>query len=141
MRNMGIAIKKNEIWFAVVDGSNKELSEIRYSGKENYRFDSAKLAMDFYNIFLELITKYNPEKVVYKLSLDINMQQVPYLHYSLGILNLICLQKGIHIQERSTRWITANKRKRIKEFVDRFSNNMKNEEQTAALIAWYELGD
>ena len=96
--------------------------------------------MDFYNMFLELITKYKPERVVYKLSLEITMQQVPYLHYSLGILNLVCLQHGIFIRERSIRWITASKKAKILEFERYFANeNYKNEKMEASLIAWYEL--
>ena len=140
MRCLGIAIKKNEIWYSVLDGSEKNTAFIFETGKENYRADSLTLMMDFYNMFLELITKYKPERVVYKLSLEITMQQVPYLHYSLGILNLVCLQHGIFIRERSIRWITASKKAKILEFERYFANeNYKNEKMEASLIAWYEL--
>lgn len=140
MRCLGIAIKKNEIWYSVVEGSNMEVADIVCTGKQIFRWDSPKLIMDFNNIFVELITKYQPDKVVYKLSLDVTMQQIPYMHYSLGVLNLICMQKGVFIRERSSRWITANKKAKIINFSNHFvDKNYKNEKLAAALMAWYEL--
>ena len=98
--------------------------------------------MDFYNIFTELITKYKPNVVSYKLSLDLKMPQIPYMHFSLGVLNYVCLERGISTIERSSRWITANKGAKIKNFNEHFPDkNYKNEEQAAALIAWYGIGE
>ena len=140
MRCLGIAIKKNEIWYAVVEGTSMDLAEVIDTGKHIYRSEDPKLIMEFNNIFVELITKYHPDRVVYKLSLDVTMQQIPYMHYSLGVLNLICLQRGIFIRERSSRWITANKKAKINSFVSNFNDkNFKNEELAASLMAWYEM--
>lgn len=142
MKCLGVAIKKNEIWYSEVEGTSMKNAMILESGKQNYRADSPTLMLDFNNIFIELITKFRPDIVSYKLSLDIKMQQIPYLHYSLGILNLICLQNGISIVERSNRWITANKRAKIVNFETYFTNKVyKNEELAASLIAWYEIGE
>lgn len=140
MRCLGIAIKKNEVWFSVVDGYTMDSAIIYETGKLNYRTESLSLMMDFSNIFLELITKYNPDNVAYKLYLDVTMIQIPYMHYSLGVLNLVCLQHGIEPRERTNRWITAGKKAKIERFETFFSNRkFKHEEMEASLVAWYEL--
>lgn len=140
MKCLGIAIKKNEIWYSVVEGIQMDDAVIFETGKQNYRSESQSLMMDFYNIFIELISKFKPDKVVYKLYLDANMQQIPYMHYSLGVLNLVCLQNGIQVKERSNRWITAGKKGKIVKFENFFSKKkFANEERVASLIAWFEL--
>lgn len=142
MKCLGIAIKKNEVWFSLVEGSSKELANIVCVNKQAFKADSQKLMLDFHNIFFELISKYNPDRVAYKVSLDTNKQQIPYMHYSLGILNLICLQKGISTTERTNMWITAGKKAKINLFNEHFKEaNYKNEALAASLIAWYELGE
>jgi len=107
MKSLGLAIKKNEIWYSVIEGESMDSSCIIETGKQNFRAESQGLMLDFYNIFLELITKYKPDSISYKLSLDIKMGQIPYLHYSLGVLNLLCMQQAIPVIERSSKWITA----------------------------------
>ena len=139
---MGIAIKKNEIVYVIVDGDSKKDAIINKIAKQNFRAESDTLMMDFCNIFVEIITKYKPDRVAYKLYLDTKMQQIPYMHYSLGILNLVCLQKGIKTQERSSQWITAGRKKKISEFEEYFGENkMNSDEIAAALVAWNELGE
>ena len=92
--------------------------------------------------FIELVTKYRPDRVAYKLYLDTTMQQIPYMHYSLGILNLVCLQQGVEVSERSSKWITAGKKAKIERFEKFFSpQKFKNEEMAATLVAWYALED
>lgn len=142
MRCLGIAIKKNEVWFSAVDGTEMENAVIYDTGKQMFRAESQTLMTDFYNIFVELITKYKPTKICYKLSLEIQMKQISYLHFSLGVLNLLCLQNNIESIERSNRWITAGKRKKIGEFQEYFNNvSFKNEQLEATLVAWYGLGE
>ena len=142
MRCLGLVIKKNEIWYSVVEGEKMESAVLHETGKQNYRTTSQTLMLDFSNIFLELITKYNPHKVVYKLSLDIKMEQIPYLHYSLGILELLCTQKGIPVRGRSSKWISAGKKIKIVKCEDFFaSKKFKPDEKAATIIAWYELGE
>lgn len=142
MRCLGIAIRKNEICYSVVDGDKMDTAQITEIGKQNYRSESSTLMMDFSNIFIELITKYNPDRVAYKLYLEATMQQIPYMHYSLGILNLVCLQRDVKVNERSNRWITAGKKAKIKRFENYFSTHKYKEDEIAAsLIAWFELED
>lgn len=142
MKCLGIAIYKNELWYSIIDGTKMNTAVIIETGKQNFRSDSKTqlLMMDFCNIFNELIVKFKPDHVVYKLSLDASMQQIPYMHYSLGVLNLVCNQNGVESIERSNRWITANKKSKIIKFESYFSERKyKNEEMAASLIAWFEL--
>lgn len=60
MRCLGIAIKKNEIYYAVVEGERMGTAFLYDIGKQNYRFDSPTLMLDFQNIFVELLTRYKP---------------------------------------------------------------------------------
>ena len=131
-----------EIWYSFIEGTDRNVAIISETGKQNYRPESNTLMMDFNNIFTELITKFTPNVISYKLSLDINIKQIPYMHYSIGVLNLLCLQKGIAINERSSRWITANKRSKIQLFEQHFPNcSYKNEELASSVIAWFALGE
>ena len=70
------------------------------------------------------------------------MSQIPYLHYSLGVLNLLCMQQTIPVIERSSKWITAGKRAKIINFEGAFPNaNYKNEELASSVVAWYGIGE
>lgn len=142
MKSLGVAIKKGEIWYSFIEGTDREVAIISETGKQNYRPESNTLMMDFNNIFTELITKFTPDVVSYKLSLDITMKQIPYMHYSLGVLNLLCLQKGVAIKERSSRWIIANKKSKIQLFEQHFPDcGYKNEELASSVMAWFALGE
>lgn len=142
MKSLGLAIKKNEIWYSVIEGESMDNSCIIETGKQNFRAESQGLMLDFYNIFLELVTKYKPDCISYKLSLDIKMSQIPYLHYSLGVLNLLCMQQAIPVIERSSKWITAGKKAKIINFEGMFPDaGYKNEELASSVIAWYGIGE
>lgn len=142
MRYLGIAIKKNELWYSVVDGTQMETAQIYETGKQVFRVESETLMTDFNNIFFELLVKYKPQKVICKVSLDVNIYQIPYLHCSIGVLNLICLQNGVEFQTRSSKWITANKRGKIDRVKNFFQGKQfKDDEMAATLIAWYALGE
>lgn len=70
------------------------------------------------------------------------MNQIPYMHYSLGVLNLLCMQHGIPVLERSSKWITAGKRAKIINFEEMFQSvGYKNEQLAASVIAWYGIGE
>lgn len=43
MRSLGLAIKKNEIWFSVVEGESMGTSNIVETGKQNFRAESQRL--------------------------------------------------------------------------------------------------
>lgn len=144
MKCLGIAIKKNEIWYSLVEGADKKSSIILNSGKQNFQSsDSAKeLMVKFLNIFTELITRYEPDIISYKLSLNVDMSQIPYMHFSLGVLNLLCMQEKLPVIERSNKWITAKNKEKIIQCQTHFSDKKFKtlEEKQATLIAWWEIG-
>ena len=37
MKSLGIAIKKNELWYSVVDGSNMESAVLLETGKQSFQ--------------------------------------------------------------------------------------------------------
>lgn len=144
MKILGISIKKNEIWYSVVSGMTKQDAIVEETGKQNFNADLPvqSLMMNFSNIFAELIIKFNPERIAYKLFLDTVKDQIPYMHYSLGVLNLVCKQQNVQTTERTSKWITAGKRAKIVKFNEYFKDNKyKSDEMAATLIAWFELGD
>lgn len=142
MRILGISIKKNELWYAVVEGSQMDDATIIDIGKQNFRNESATLMLDFHNLFNELISKYKPDRVAHKLSLDIKLNQIPYLHFPFGVLHLICSQKGVGINSRSTSWISAGSNKKTNRFYNHFTQKKFNQDELhSALVAWYELGE
>ena len=144
MISLGIAIKKNELWYSVVDGSNMDSAVLLETGKQSFQIGAhtGRLMMNFHNIFTELITKFHPDTIVYKLSLNVNMKQIPYMHFSIGVLHLLCIQKNIAVTERSNQWITAGKRVKIINCTEHFSDMRfrTDEEMQATLIAWFEIG-
>lgn len=142
MKILGIAIKKNEIWYSIVSGIKMEDAIVIETGKQFFKADSTiqSLMMEFSNIYAELIVKFKPDRIAYKLYLDANKNQIPYMHYSLGVLNLVSMQSGVETTERTGNWIAAGKKAKIIKFNDYFKeHNYKNEELAATLIAWYEL--
>ncbi|WP_337399602.1 hypothetical protein [Congzhengia sp.] len=144
MKVLGIVIKKNEIWYSVVSGTEMNNAVVVDTGKHVFRAESSvqTLMMDFSNIYAELILKFKPERIAYKLFLEAVMNQIPYMHYSLGVLNLVSKQNGIETTERTNKWITAGKKSKINKFNEYFKDHSyKNEELAATLIAWFELGD
>lgn len=144
MKCLGIAIKKNQLWYSVVSGDKMSSSIIIETGKQNFRADSStqSLMMDFNNIFTELLMKYKPDSVAYKMSLNVDKKQTPYMHYSLGILNLVCNQKNVDAVERTNAWITAGKKSKIAKFEEYFyDRKFTKEEMEASLVAWYNIGE
>lgn len=142
MRCLGFAIKKGEIWYAVLDGDKKTNSQIIFTGKHLFRAESCDtdLMMDFYNLFDEILTQYCPDKIAYKLHLESNLKQIPYMHYSLGVLNYLCKLKMKPTASRSGKWITAAKNKKINECIQYFNTeNLKNDKLAAVLVAWHEF--
>ena len=115
MKVVGIAIKKNEIWYSVVSGTEMNNAVVLDTGEHFFRAESSvqTLMMDFSNIYAELILKFKPERIAYKLFLEAVMNQIPYMHYSLGVLNLVSKQNGIETTERTNKWITAEKNQRL----------------------------
>ncbi|MEG2410142.1 MAG: hypothetical protein RSA96_04305 [Erysipelotrichaceae bacterium] len=144
MKALGIAIKKNEICFAILDGSLKSDAVITLVEKHSFRAGQplSDLMMCFYNLFTEVIDKNCPDKIACKVHLDSKKDQIPYMHYPIGVLAYICKLKNIALQERTGAWITGGKKKKMIECMDKFKEaDLKTEKLAAVLIAWFEYGD
>ena len=135
MKSLGIVIKKNEVFYSVIEGDNTELSEIKATGKEKFNFESNSLMSDFNCIFIQLLTKYSPDIVSYKLSIDVNLKNISYLHYPIGILKLLCENRSIEIKERTSQWITIKHKIKISNFQKAFPNcGYKNDQLMSAVV-------
>lgn len=141
MKSLGIVIKKNEVFYTIIEGDNADSSEIKDVGKEIFNCESTTLMSDFNCIFIQLLSKYSPDIVSYKLSHDVKLNNISYLHYSIGVLKLLCEKRAIQIIERSSQWITAKHKFKISNFQNAFPNcSYKNDQLLSAVVAWYGIG-
>lgn len=144
MKSLGVAIKKNEIWYTLIEGESVANATIIVNKKHNFQSETndAQLMQVFYNLFYEIITELNPDTVACKLSLNAALKQIPYMHFSIGILAYLCNQKNIPFTTRSSSWISAGKRKREIYCSSKFpQQGLTNEKLQSAVIALYQLGE
>lgn len=144
MKSLGFAIKKNEIWYTLIEGEKIDDANIIVVKKHNFQSETnvSQLMQSFYNLFYEIITELQPDTVVCKLSLNADLKQIPYMHFSIGVLAYLCNQKNIPFLTRSTSWISAGKRKRELFCCSKFSQqNLTNEKLHSTVIALYQLGE
>lgn len=141
MRNIGISISKNVLYATIMTGDNKSNAIIEKIETFNFQSESKQLMTDFSNIFTELITKFKPDSIGYKLFLSSKKDQIKYMVYSLGILELLCEEKNIKIQERTNSWITAAKKKRIIEYCNKFGEHKEDTQLQSSIIAWNQFGE
>ncbi|MEG0546327.1 MAG: hypothetical protein RR552_03970 [Oscillospiraceae bacterium] len=144
MKSLGIAIKKNEIWFAILEGGSKSNAVIISIVKHSFRAGQPlpELMLYFYNLFAEIIEENNPDKIACKVHLGSKKDQIPYMHYPIGVLAYICKLKNIPLEERTGAWIVGGKKKKINQCMDKFADaDLKAEKLAAVLVAWFEYGD
>ena len=144
MRAVGFAIKKGELWFSVIDGTTKQDATIVATGKHLFQTNCTgeDLSLNFYNMFSEIISQYNPSSIACKVHLNSSLEQIPYMHCPLGLLMYICKIKNVPVTMRSGSWITAGKKKKIQLCQEHFSDEkLSAEKLTAVLVAWYQFGD
>lgn len=142
MRSIGLAIKKNELWLAVLDGSSRQDASIFALKKELFNADSniQELMLHFFNLFTEIITKYKPDSVAYKAHLDSKLNQIHYMQFPLGLLNYICKINNIQTTLRSGSWISAGKKTKQIECTNFFNDHdLKAEKLAAVLVAWHQF--
>lgn len=142
MRAIGFAIKKNELWFSVLDGTCKNDAAILCIERQffNADLDPQELMVYFHNLFTEILEKYSPNSVAYKAHLDSNLAQIPYMLFPLGILNYVCKIKNIPTTLRSGTWISAGKKAKQIECVSYFlSHELKYEKLYATIVAWHQF--
>ena len=142
MKHIGFVVKKNELWYAVLDGTNKADSKIEHCGKHNFQAtqDITDLMLCFYNLFVEIIIQYTPDTVAYKVHLDSKLDKISYMHCSLGVLAYVCKLHNVSATPRSGTWITAGKKKKLQQCIEKFpESDLKAEKLAATLIAWFQF--
>lgn len=142
MRVIGFAIKKSELWFSVLDGNDRTDANIVHIDKMFFNPDMTcqELMLHFNNIFLEIIDRFTPNLVSYKVHLNSDLSQLEYMQFPLGILNYICKLKNIPAIGRSSAWISSGGKAKLDECSTFFgTQNLRAEKLAATLIAWYQF--
>lgn len=106
MISMGLNLSKGFLHFTVLEGS-KASPIFHDKGRLAYNFDQPATVMAdwFDKNFRELLNKYNPDKIGYRVSNSTNKDvQLLYLIFPWGVLNLISSSLGIE-----TVFLTTNK--------------------------------
>lgn len=150
MSVIGFNIKKGELWYCILDGKRSAPSYVRH---DRHRFDATQsrgsMAHFFKQTFNEIIDRAHPNALAYRVSLDANSaDQVAYLCFPFGILNLIAHERGTPISE----FVTQSFSKKALGFVgDKFDAcdacianppaKWDRDAKLAALSAWMSLDD
>ncbi|UMY17102.1 hypothetical protein MMB17_21035 [Methylobacterium organophilum] len=150
MSVIGFNIKKGELWYCILAGTR---GAPVYVGHDRHRFDAAQprteLANYFKQTFAEVIDRAPGSRLAYRLSLEAKKaDQVAYLTFPFGILNLVAHERGLHIREYVTQSFTA-KALGVKD--DKFAacdalisgrpGKWDKDAKLAALSAWVSLDE
>lgn len=138
MRILGISLRKNELYYAIIEGTKQFESNLIELKKTNIRDNEniPELMNWFDSNFKELIERYRPDHIAYKLHLNTNKDQMVYLQFPMGVLNLICNFENIPITLRSTSYITNTRKTAVKNYFDHFKDKFKDAELDAIVAAW-----
>lgn len=149
MKVLGIALAKNQLRLSLLDGTLK--NPILICKERINTIDPMDIPplMDWFETnFDDIITRHSPDKITYKLSLEQKKDQLGYLAFPLGILNLIAKKKGVPIIQCSSRGIGPSKlglpkQTNLYDVCERqFGSNpphWDNTQKDSVLIAWFEL--
>ena len=96
MKVLGICLHKGFVRTCVLEGTNGNPKLIE---KEKIPVmdttDAPELMNWFDSNFREMIDRYNPDKIAFKLFLEPKKAQLFYMQFPYGVLNLICHERGI----------------------------------------------
>ena len=149
MKVLGIALAKNQLRLSLLNGTRKD--PVLVCKERINTIDPLDIPplMDWYETnFDDLINRHAPDKIAYKLSLEQKKDQLGYLAFPLGILNLIAKKKGVPIVQYSSRGIGPAKLGLPKETNiyqacdEKFGTNpphWDNSQKDSVLVAWFEL--
>lgn len=148
MTALGFNIKKGELWLCLLEGNR---TGPIYLSHDRHRFDAdqprSSLSHFFKQTFGEVIDRTRPDRLAYRVSLDAkSADQVAYLCYPFGILNLIAHERRTPILE----FVTQSFSKKALEFAgDKFDAcdarianpppKWGRDAKLAALAAWMAL--
>lgn len=109
MNVLGFNLQKGEIRFSLLTGT-KQAPVLVEKGRHLVVDETAPELMDWFeSTFDSIITKTNPNRIAYRLSLNPTKPQIQYLTFPYAILNLLAHRKNIEIFEYITQNFTASK--------------------------------
>ncbi|MEO3682433.1 hypothetical protein ABHN84_09035 [Shewanella vesiculosa] len=110
MAVLGINLEKNGFRYCVLDGSRDAPSLIHYEKVQTNNFPNAQQLMNWYETtFQNLITRFAPESIGIKVSLNAKKAEIAPWYYPLGILHNIAYQNRISTFEFVSGNFTASK--------------------------------
>lgn len=110
MKSLGIALQKNYLRYAVLDGDSGTPTLVEKGRQTTSDPEDIPALMDWYEThFQHLLSTHAPDVIGYKLVLEPKLEQQHNLSFPLGILNLLARKEGITIKEFSQRAITPAK--------------------------------
>jgi len=110
VKSLGIALQKNFLRYAVLDGDSGNPTLVEKGRQTTCDPNDIPALMDWYEThFQHLISAHAPDVIGYKLVLEPKIEQQHNLSFPLGILNLLAQKEGIPINEFSQRAITPAK--------------------------------
>lgn len=141
MRILGISLRKDELHYAVIEGQRMLDSKVIELKKISVRSTGnvPELMNWFDSNFRELINKYKPDRIAYKLHLNTDKDQMIYLQFPMGVLNLICHSEKIPTTSRSTSYITKARKTIAQNHFKSFKDGLKDPELDCLVAAINEL--
>ena len=110
MAVLGINLEKNGLRYCVLDGTKNKPEIIHYEKVQANNFPNTQQLMNWYETtFQNLITRFSPDNISIKISLNANKVQISPWYYPLGILHNLAYQNGISTFEFVAANFTASK--------------------------------
>lgn len=107
---MGICLVKNGLRYTILDGT-REIPEVIHSDKllTNNLTDTPMLMNWYETTFSNLLTRFNPDTIGIKVSLNAKKAEISHWYYPLGILHNLCHQQRIPTTEFVSGNFTSSK--------------------------------
>jgi hypothetical protein len=104
LSSLGLNISKGIIWFCALDGPRSGPVHLE-SGRQRFNPNQSRPDLANYckQAFGELIDRFPSSRLAYRLTLNAkSADQVAYLCFPFGILNLVAHERGLAIREFTT---------------------------------------
>ena len=148
MRTLGFNLRKGELYFCCLSGS-KEQPVYEIHGRHKFEPTQSRpdLSNFFKQTFAEILESQQVDLLSYRLSLDAkSSDQIAYLTFPFGVLNLLAFEKGLPIREYTTQSFTkkalgfeGDKFKACDDLIKGCPTDWKEPVKLAALSAWMAL--
>ena len=149
MKVLGIHISKGQFRFAVIEGTKNNPVLIDKGRMVTTNPQKVPQLMDWYDThFRELVDKFKPEKIAYRLTLNPRKEQLFTSEFPFGILNLLAHQQGIPIVAYSPQSFVPSKlglpkNTNILNYCDDIFGSQPpywdDNQRYSILVAWFEV--